>query len=68
MSLQLVNTETGKECADGEQGEICVRGPQLMLGYHNNPTATADTIDSDGWLHTGFYPFIIKARVGCTKG
>lgn len=37
----------------GEQGEICARGYQIMLGYNDNPEATAKTIDSDGWLHTG---------------
>jgi fatty-acyl-CoA synthase len=34
-------------------GEVCARGPIIMLGYHENPDATAAAIDADGWLHTG---------------
>ncbi|KAL5241560.1 hypothetical protein ACI65C_008970 [Semiaphis heraclei] len=37
----------------GEVGEIQVKGPQVMIGYHNNPEATANTISPDGWLSTG---------------
>lgn len=37
----------------GEPGELMVRGPIVMLGYHGNPRATAETIEPDGWLHTG---------------
>ncbi|MFI9172422.1 AMP-binding protein [Streptomyces lincolnensis] len=48
---------TGPANADplpvGETGEICARGYQVMLGYHDLPEATAQTIDHDGWLHTG---------------
>ncbi|MDR0430563.1 MAG: AMP-binding protein [Tannerellaceae bacterium] len=51
--VKVVNPETGKECAVGEQGEICCRGYLLMKGYYKNPTATAEAIDKDGWLHSG---------------
>jgi len=36
-----------------ETGEVLLRGPNVMLGYLDDPQATADTIDADGWLHTG---------------
>ncbi|MGE3449727.1 MAG: class I adenylate-forming enzyme family protein [Microbacteriaceae bacterium] len=37
----------------GEPGELMVRGPLVMIGYHGRPEATAETIEPDGWLHTG---------------
>jgi len=50
---KIVDLETGtKTLADGEVGEICVRGPQVMRGYWNKPQDTADVI-RDGWFHTG---------------
>ena len=43
----------GVEMRCDANGEILGRGPNIMLGYWNNPTATAAMIDQDGWLHTG---------------
>ena len=43
----------GFEVQLGEGGEVLLRGPNLMLGYLDDPAATAEAIDADGWLHTG---------------
>ena len=43
----------GVPLPDGEDGEICVRGPYIMIGYWNDPAATSAAIDDDRWLHTG---------------
>ncbi len=50
--IRIVDEEGVDQPVDGV-GELWVRGPMNMLGYLNNPEATAATIDSDGWLHTG---------------
>ena len=50
---RLVDPATGEDAAPGERGELWVRGPQVMKGYLNNAQATAETLDGEGWLHTG---------------
>jgi acyl-CoA synthetase (AMP-forming)/AMP-acid ligase II len=50
---RVVDPVSGVALGAGETGELCVRGPQVMKGYLNRPDATAQTIDDEGWLHTG---------------
>jgi acyl-CoA synthetase (AMP-forming)/AMP-acid ligase II len=50
---RIVDTITGEPLGFDADGEVWVRGPQVMKGYLNNPAATATTIDAEGWLHTG---------------
>ncbi len=51
--IQVINTETGKEVGANEKGEICLKGVTVMLGYWHKPEATKQSIDEQGWLHTG---------------
>jgi acyl-CoA synthetase (AMP-forming)/AMP-acid ligase II len=50
---RIIDPASGRDLGPDEQGEICVRGPQVMKGYLGRAEATAALIDKDGWLHTG---------------
>lgn len=53
VEAKIVSPGTGAQVEDGVPGELCTRGHNVMLGYYNQPEATADAIDENGWLHTG---------------
>ncbi|AFK72898.1 AMP-binding protein [Pseudomonas putida SJTE-1] len=52
LESKVVDAE-GNTVPRGEIGELCTRGYSVMLGYWNNPKATAESIDAEGWMHTG---------------
>ncbi|MGP3923755.1 SDR family NAD(P)-dependent oxidoreductase [Streptomyces sp. 8N616] len=52
LSVRLVNPDSGTDVATGDEGEVWVRGPSIMAGYHNQPEATAAALP-DGWYRTG---------------
>jgi acyl-CoA synthetase (AMP-forming)/AMP-acid ligase II len=51
--VNIVDPVTQSRLGVDEDGEVWIRGPQVMKGYWNNESATKNTIDDDGWLHTG---------------
>ena len=53
VECKIIDPETGEELPDGESGEFVARGFNIMKGYYKMPEATAQTIDADGWLHSG---------------
>ncbi len=54
----FVDVKTGEPLERNQQGEYWVRGPQRMPGYLNNPEATEESIDADGWYHSGDIGYI----------
>lgn len=57
-SCRVVDPETGKDLAENQEGELWIKGPQVMMGYLNNAKATAETITPDGWLRTGDIAYV----------
>ena len=53
IECKIIDPETGEELPDGESGEFVARGFNIMKGYYKMPEATAQTIDNEGWLHSG---------------
>ncbi|WP_127091871.1 AMP-binding protein [Aquabacter cavernae] len=51
--LKVVDPASGETLGLGQTGEICARAPGVMAGYFDNPGATAQALDAEGWLHTG---------------
>ncbi len=53
VECKIIDPETGEDLPDGENGEFVARGFNIMKGYYKMPSATAQAIDKDGWLHSG---------------
>jgi len=53
VECKIIDPETGEEVPDGTNGEFCSRGYNTMKGYYKMPEATRDTVDAEGWLHSG---------------
>ncbi len=53
LDVKLIDPASGEVVAVGQRGELCYRGFPIMLGYYQMPEQTAETIDGEGWLHSG---------------
>ena len=53
IECKIIDPDTGEEVPDGVNGEFCSRGYNTMKGYYKMPEATAQTVDAEGWLHSG---------------
>jgi fatty-acyl-CoA synthase len=62
LEAKVIDPATGATLPIGEAGELCIRGYSVMKGYWRNPAATAEAIDSDGWMHSGDLAVMTKDR------
>ena len=65
VECKIIDPETGEEVGPGVNGEFCARGYNTMKGYYKMPQATAETIDEEGWLHSG--DLACKDENGCYR-
>ena len=61
--FQIIDLEDGHELSHGEEGEVLIRGDVTMLGYLDNPEATAEGLDDDGWWKSGTH--VAMGNISC---
>ena len=65
MLTRVVDENSHQIDEDGKLGELCVKGPCLMLGYLGNPADTAAAFDKEGWIHTGDIGYQNEGKLYC---
>ncbi len=65
VQCKVIDPETGEEVPDGVNGEFCSKGYNTMKGYYKMSRATRETVDADGWLHSG--DLAMRDEKGCYK-